>query len=342
MAITFIDGFDLYGTFAAVQAVWTRSDSPALSLTGGRFGGGAVVCAGSSSESISQVYSGAEYITVGFALNSTMSSDNRIFSVNITSLMSSSNQHMGVTLNSNGSLTIEGANGTAHSTSAPGLIAANQWVYIEVKMRRHDTLGSVEVFVGGASAVSDTSIDTNDSATPAAFVGFLSEQSSVSCTFDDVYIAESAAGLISELGDVKITTLLPNGDTAQADWTPLSGAGWSNIDDDLGTDGDDNASYIAETTLNGKSEFDLEDLPETPIGVHAVAISTRATKTDAGSIEYKHHIDSNGTESAGAAISPSETGYALATTVYPTDPDTAAAWTESGVNAMKLGVEVTA
>ncbi len=34
--------------------------------------------------------------------------------------------------------------------------------------------------------------------------------------------------------------------------------------------------------------------------------------------------------------------YAREFTIYDTDPDTASAWTESGVNALKLGVEVTA
>jgi len=343
MAITFFDGFDLYGSTTTMLAQWANNGSPVITTTGGRFGGGGAICDGSANESIYRVdVLNNNFVTVGFAFKTDLVDPTRIFTWNrlagstLTSVINGS-----IFLNTDGSVVIEGAGGADMGTSATGVVVAGQWFYMEVQIFRNNTTGSIEAFIGGSSIVSATSVDTEATTAAGSFM-WGSSDSATEVVFDDIYLAQDASSLPATLGDVKVSTLLPNADTAQADWTPLSGTGFSNIDDALGTDGDANTSYISETTLNGKSEFDLEALPETPIAIHSVSIATRATKTDSGSIEYKHHVDSNGTEATSVAIAPSETNYNMTFSYHNTDPDTASAWTESGVNAMKLGVEVTA
>lgn len=344
MAITFFDGFDLYGSDAGMLTQWGNLASPVLTTTGGRFGGGAVICDGATNEFIYKVdAANLNYVTVGFAFKSDLVALSRFFiwSRDPTGDAATADINAAAVVNTDGSITIERSDGVDVGTSAAGIIVAGQWNYIEVQIFRDNTTGSIEVFVGGPSVVSATSVDTLRDVVAGTFM-FGSSISTTENVFDDIYVAQDASALPATLGDVKVSTLLPDADTAQADWTPLSGSGFSNIDDALGTDGDGNTTYISETTLNGKSEFDLEALPETPIAIHSVSMVTRASKTDAGSIEYKHHVDSSGVEETSAAIAPSETGFALSYSYHSTDPNTASAWTESGVNAMKLGVEVTA
>lgn len=342
MAIDFFDGFDLYGSLTGLQDRWGVLSTPTFSTAGGRFGKGAV---GNGSGSAGVVYytpaSMLEYVTVGFAVKSDLAVAATVYAWrDRVASASTFDTNLGFKINSDGSVSALGNRETVVGTSATGLVSQGLWYYIEVQGRRHGTLGSIEIFIGGTSVLAVSSVDTLESTDDGSFY-FLPNSSSTEVVMDDIYISQDASALPAALGDVKVTTLLPDGDTAQADWTPLSGSGFSNINDPLGTDGDGNGSYIGETTLNGKSEFDVESLPETPTAIHSVGLSTRASKTDAGSIEYKHHIDSSGTESPGAAIAPSETGYAMDTTIYNTDPNTASAWTESGVNAVKVGVEVT-
>ncbi len=342
MSITFFDGFDLYGSLTTVETQWGTFATPVLTTTGGRFGGGAVTCQGTDEFIAKDDVANVAYITTGFAFKTDLAVSARIFFwTRATGSVSSSLINAAVRVNANGSITLEKVGGAAAGTSAAGVVVAGQWNYMEVQVFRDNSVGSIEVFLGGTSIISATSIDTLQSTASGAFL-YGTTSSSTEVVVDDTYLAQDASALPAILGDVKVSTLLPDADTAQADWTPLSGSGFSNIDDALGTDGDGNTTYISETTLNGKSEFDLEALPETPTAVHSVSMVTRASKTDAGSIEYTHHVDSSGVEETGAAVAPSETGFSLNYSYHNTDPNTASAWTESGVNAMKLGVEVTA
>jgi hypothetical protein len=128
---------------------------------------------------------------------------------------------------------------------------------------------------------------------------------------------------------------LPSADTAQADFTGT----YADIDDPIGaSDGD--ATYITATTLNSKSEFEIEDLPVSPNTIHAVQIVTEARKTDAGTKLITPYILSGTTREDGDEVGTSET-YSVATSIHELNPDTAAAWDTAAINALKVGIEIT-
>lgn len=341
MAIVKMDGFDLYGDTTGLEGSWSTVGTPSLGTATGRFGGGGVTVNGNTSEGVYLTdTSGDKFITAGFAFKSDMVDEQRLF-CGLSNTFSSNSINGAVLLNTDGSITVEGDGGINLASSAAATISANSWYYIEVQLHK-DAAGSIEVFVNGTSVVS-ASGDTEDGAANILLFGTVSSGSTNTTVYDDVYLATDASALPAIKGDVVIETVLPNADTAQADWTLSAGTdGFALIDDALGTNGDGDTTYISETTLGNKSEFDLENISASPTSVHAVAIRTRAAKTDAGTIEYTQYIDSSGTEGAGSAIAPAESVYNLSVSdIYETDPNTASAWTEAGVNALKLGVEIT-
>ncbi len=343
MTIRIMDGFDLYANLTGVAQKWgVVGANSTLTTTGGRFGGGAVQFTGSVSTLRHTDTVNEGFISAGFAFKGDNSVDVRAFGwTDTVSAAASADLNAGLEILTDGSLRAEGDGGITLGTSAVGLIVPNVWHYVELQVSRAVAPSGVfKVYVNG-TLVLDVTGDTQESTASGAFhIGAVGTADALHY-FDDVYISSDASALPSVYGDVKIETLLPDGDTAQADWTPLSGTGFSNIDDALGTNGDGDTTYISDTTLNNKSEFDLGNLSETPTTIAAVSHSSRHSKTDSGTIEYTPYIDSAGTESAGTATAPADGAYGMVSDVYELDPNTAAAWTTSGVNALKSGVEIT-
>jgi hypothetical protein len=109
---------------------------------------------------------------------------------------------------------------------------------------------------------------------------------------DDIYLLDDS----TRLGRCRVSTLLPNADTADTDWMPLAaGSHFAEVDDDNG-----DTSYIASDTATDLDMFDAQDLPYTPQTVHAVQISWRARKDDAATREVRSRIRSDPATADGA------------------------------------------
>ena len=104
-------------------------------------------------------------------------------------------------------------------------------------------------------------------------------------SIDDIYVLDES----TRLGQCRVSTLLPDADTADADWTPL-GAGnhFAEVDDDNG-----DTSCVASDTTGDLDMFDAQDLSFMPQTVHAVQISWRARKDDAATREVRSRIRSD-------------------------------------------------
>jgi hypothetical protein len=149
-------------------------------------------------------------------------------------------------------------------------------------------------------------------------------------SIDDIYVLDAS----TRLGQCRVSTLLPNADTADADWTPLgAGSHFAEVDDDNG-----DTSYIASDTATDLDMFDVEDLAFTPQTVHAVQISWRARKDDAATREVRSRIRSDAAAANGATrtLTSSHLYYH---DVFEEDPDVAGPWTGAAVAAMEIGVE---
>jgi hypothetical protein len=85
----------------------------------------------------------------------------------------------------------------------------------------------------------------------------------------------------------------------------------------------------------------MEDLSHTPASIFGVQSSVYARKVDSGARELITPVRS-GTTDSDSATNVLATSYLYYTELHATDPDTAAAWTISGVNAVEVGQKVEA
>lgn len=334
MTISHIDGFDIYTDNTDFIDSYTIASAPVWGAATGRFGGAAVVV-NFYTECFSITAPLAHsYIAMGTAFKSTMdTSQTGLMSSRQELVGSSSDNNAAVSVKSDGSLMLQGGSVTL-GTSITGLVAPSTWYYLELVFFRDATVGWAKVYLNGTEVVNVTGADFSSSlaGSYASWGGWNNTENGAITYFDDVYFASSETDTLSPLGDVVIGVSDADGDTAQADFTGT----YTDVQVD---DGD--TTVISSSTLGHKSEFTIADMPASTT-VHAVCVASRSSKSAAGSIELTSYIDSGGTEAAGLPVLPSESGYTLQRDTFDKDPATAVAWTEAGVNSVKIGVEVTA
>jgi hypothetical protein len=134
----------------------------------------------------------------------------------------------------------------------------------------------------------------------------------------------------------KIVRLVPNANGSTMAWT--TGTGSSNyleVDDvPMGT-----ASYVKNTgAANEVALFDLTDSATAGISgtIHAIRpeIQARLDATGTSAFSLRTRSGTTNTDLATVALT---TGGTYLSTIYALDPDTAAAWTTSGIDALEVG-----
>jgi hypothetical protein len=218
------------------------------------------------------------------------------------------------------------------------VFAAGVWYYLEVEAFVHDTTGFVRVYRDGNLLVEADNVDTRGQAGSdlVELIRFIGNNGGGTSdgpnifSIDDIYVIDGS----NRLGQCRVSTLLPNADTADADWTPLgAGSHFAEVDDDNG-----DTSYIASDTATDLDMFDAQDLPFAPQAVHAVQISWRARKDDAAIREVWANIRSD-VATANGATRTLTSSYLYHHDVFEEDPDAAGPWTGAAVAAMAIGVE---
>ena len=347
MAIIFTDGFDLYGTAAGSNLLtrWSTASggvTPSSAVT--PYGSGQSLAISTVGTAVAGFAFPAPQssFTVGFAYRTTAMALGVPGSVNnqqIIFLRSSSTEMIGLQLNTDGSLQVNRqtavTSGTSLGFTAANTIKVNTWYYIELAVSISDTVGTVKLNVDGNTLLNLTNQDTRNG-TPTTIDslyvnGFNS--SSTTTYYDDMYISDTT----TPLGPQRIYTLRPSLDTAQKDWAPLSGANNAAMVADTITNGD--TSYVQASTVGNYDLYDLGDLTPTSATISAVNHLVWARKTDAATraINLTTKSGSTTTDSANTTLSASYVGYSK---IYDTDPNTAAAWTVSGVNALQIGQKI--
>lgn len=334
MTIKLIEGFDLVGSnadllnksFVLAEGTWGASS--------GRFGGPGYSLPTSNATKLGKTLLYAKHITTSFWWKSGSTNSKRLiacYSLSNPDSSSATYLHGLVDVASNGSVSLYRDGQSIKATSDAGIIQINTWHHIEVCMEIA-AAGTWSVYIDGILVVTATGdfIDILYTYTSIVFYG----DSGVNI-LDDIVVQTDSSSQPLTIGEHKIHTLLPSADTTQADWT----GSYTDVDDPAGSsDGD--TTYISTTTLNNKSEFDLGNLPESPTTIHAVQSLIEARKTDAGTKGVTHYIDSNGTRENGTEFGAAE-AYSSHTKIHEQNPNGSIAWTESAINALKIGVEIT-
>ncbi len=358
MAILFIDGVDHYGTDKTnmTDGAWAEVGSTDFNISAVNPRTGAhslhFVSTSASGADTRRVFGGAK-TTVGvgaafwFSNLPTANDEAQIFGFRDTANV----EQVLIILQTTGIIEVFRGipGGTSLGVTATPAVTAEAYTHIECLVTIDNSAGAVEVRVNGVTVLSITGVDTaNTSNIETSQLAIGKRAGTFNGTgIDDLYIDDmfcyDDTGSFNNtfIGDRKVITLVPDADTAQADWTPLSSTGFSNIDE---LDPDDDTSYIsagpsASPALS--SEFGLSNLPAGVSSVSAVVMVNRMLKTDAGTADVQPSLISVSSEATGTAHVLTE-AYKYYHDVVEVDPDTTSPFTPTAVDALKLKVERTA
>lgn len=248
-----------------------------------------------------------------------------------TSAANAANVHAGLAFKSG--LNSLDVYGDLFEETTPVVLQQGVWQHHELRVRFHATLGTIEYYVDGSKKVDLTSIDTQATA-GNAWVHLSGTAGPANCYVDDLVI-QTGTSIQPLLGAHRIHTLLPDGAGTNSAWTGTS----TDVDDPFGaSDGD--STFATSDVLNDKQDYSVGDLTQSPTTIHSVSLTSEMRKTDAGVTGATPYILSNAVEGAGVEHGVSE-GYSVGVDVFELNPDGSVAWTETTVNALLIGHEIT-
>lgn len=255
------------------------------------------------------------------------------FSSNIIGFWEGANS--GVNIRTNTSGTIAAYRGTTLLGTSTNSLGSGQWYYIELKVFTNDSTGTVEVKVNGSTWLNLTSQDTQPGSNAyhdAVRIG----QTNATSRFDDMYVLDGSGSANNDfLGNRKVVALDPDGAGAATDWTPSAGSNYQNVDD--GDEVDEDTTYNETSSDADDDLYTYDNLPGVTASVDGIQMTTE-TRVTAGSMDLSNLIRTGSTIYPGSADTITSTSYVTSTRVEEEDPDTAAAWTPSGVNGAQFGI----
>lgn len=249
----------------------------------------------------------------------------------------------GIGVSSANLVTLYGASGALIGTTDFQIVPGT-WNYFELRVKINGASGEVELRINGGASSLGVVTDSNGSAT-IQHVQILSKSTSgtfpgqLSTTTDDIYVVDCTTGSAPTntfLGDSVITTLVPEGDGANTDWTPSAGSNWEDVDE-IPADGD--TSYVSSNNVGDVDTYETEDLGSSPPTVYAIQANLYAKKDSAGTREIAAVVRDGGTDYVGATKTLS-TSYIYYSEIMEENPGTSSPWSVSEINADEFGVKV--
>lgn len=339
MTLLFVDGFDHYVT-ADFTRKWRSSTGTNVTIvtSGGRRNGGYVSLENTGYSNAFVAVTNLATIICGFGFRPTATSGS------ILKFYDATTAQCTLRWNLDGSLAFyRGDGSTLLGSSAAGLITTNSWAHVEVKVSIHNTTGTVEVRVNGSASpvINLSSQNTRSSANNyATSVSITATSGLVATHFDDFYVCDTNGSTNNNfLGDCRVDTLYPTSDGNYTAFTPSTGSDHFALVDETAPNGSDYNDGVA---VNDRDSYGFGNLSAlTSQTVYGVQVNAAALKDDAGSKSVATFARSVSTNTDGAST-PLSTALLYVSQIFEQDPDAAAAWTESTVNAAEFGVKVTA
>lgn len=349
MTVKGLDGFDLYNGLASgnhqVGANWPTSNLGGGNQTqqylpsGGRFGGGAMQFTNAAAGVNNMVrLSGAGTIagTIGGACKmstgSTAASAGRGL-IEAYEGSPASIEHLAMYFFSDNTMRLfRGTTQLAASSALTGIL--NSWHFLEMSFSIADSGGTCAGYVDGTQVVTFTG-DTKNGGTTGHFDSIVignGGQVGVA-QWDDIYWSDSA----TPLGDRRVDVIYPNADTAQKDFHPQSGSNNYAMVADIPNDGD--TSYVFTGSSSAEDLYDVVSLPTSSASIEAVQVNAVARRVDAGGSTLTLEAKSGSTKHSdgGHTLSTNYVNYQM---LLLTNPDTSAAWTDTDITGLKLGISV--
>ncbi len=360
MSIILLEGFET-GVEVFVQYSGASSDGYVIASTDPRSGSYNILVdevgtsgAELNGATVSVDCTAGDKLIVGFAFRTTaidsakgsywtpIASIHEVGRANLHSLMMKDTGHLAVIASRETIPRVDSILYTAQASTKP--ITADTWHYIEFESSINNTTGELVVYVDSTEVINftgDTDLSYNGTETDVRDIYFFGPNSSANSQtheFDDIYVidADDATGSVAALGPVSIEMLTPTSQTTG----DFLGSDSNSTDNHLLVDERpvSDTDYVESATAADRDLYGWSDRTLTG-DVIAIAPVVVALNSDTGTVALDLVISSNSTESQTAAKNLSGSAEHL-TEIYPNDPDTAAAWTTSGVNALLAGFEV--
>lgn len=334
MTILFMDGMDLHGVSANLNRRYALVTSPAVvySTTSGRYGGGGITVddddkyfeaalptAPQECVASFAVFSGPVSVVsdVLWRIDSSIGSGGIVFKTSASSALIT--VHRGVSI-SIGSFTLP----------------SEQWNWISIKVKMAVTTGTLDIEVNGVNVLSFVGT-TRSSGTDICSNLVLGGDQLQDFTYDDIIITDlnGSAPFNALLSDRRIDTILPDATGDSADFTASPAVdNYLNVDESAP---DDDTTYVEASVSTDKDLYNMASMGFSPDSIDAVNVVALGRSVDAGGAQVELKVKSGTTEGTGSG-QPLMSDYGIIDEQFETNPDTAAAWTESEVNAMQAGM----
>lgn len=239
------------------------------------------------------------------------------------------------------SMTLTARRGATVLATAGTALSINTWYWIEIHYKLADSGGIFDVKVNGSDTGMGFTFTGDTKNTATADFNQLNFLASTNFYGDDL-IVNTTAGSDNNTwpGEIRVAGLVVTGagDNTGLPSTAGSATHWQNVDEVPPSDAD----YNYDGGSVGGNLYDLYNLAATSgsIGdISAVVLWTRASKSDAGTGNFRHVWKTGGTEyrsAADIALSTSITAYPE---IRENNPNTTNAWTASELDALQVGFD---
>ncbi len=148
--------------------------------------------------------------------------------------------------------------------------------------------------------------------------------------WDDIYVTETEF-----LGDIRIGVIRPNGDTADAAWTPSAAVAHYTLIDDITPDYD--VTYLEGGAVSDTEKEQMENITSGGT-IKAIQAIWFARKTASGVATSEGILDHLGTEDLAPESFASFLSYLYNRVGYRKSPFTGNDWTRAEINALLMGI----
>lgn len=344
MAYLFNDPFDTYDTagndvVAEMNQRWTSVSSVSgIDAAAGSISGYRILI--NTNSSIAKTLAASETEAVfGFMFERNTQTANAGF----LDVRDAGTIHCGIGVNTAGQ--IFAWRGTIATVLATSTVAINLGaeVHLETKIKVDNATGLIEVRLNGnTTPILSFSGDTQNGAT-ASFNEFrlLAPASGLTWYCDDFFCHSTAGAAPNNyIGPKHFQTKFPNGAGTYTQWAVTGAASNYQAVNTVPSGGDTN--YVSEDTAGEQDSYATEDLTGTVTGIEYIVVGILSRKDSAAVEEVRtlliSDVSGTPTETFGVTNTLGST-YLYYCDVYTTNPDTAAAWTQAGVNDIQIGQE---
>jgi hypothetical protein len=342
MALLWIEGFEGFGTTTGGPPLPNGSMARKYPTAQNEFGGMDIVSGRTGGYAL-KMANNTYFYTPSLTTNDTMVCGCAFYNTNggsdytIMAFFDGSDKNINIRWDDGASEIDIWRENTLLETSSGLNLATATWYWVEMKAKTDNSTGTYDVELSEVSIFSasgvDTQIGSNAYSDQVRFFGATSDPA-----WDDIYILDPTGSENNDmLGNVKVSVISPDGDDT-ANWGTSSPSAnhYENVNENPG---DDDTSYVSESTANVTDLYDYEALPA--VGdIFGIQINTVCRETDATSFDLITPIESGGTQYDDTQQAIGTTSWKSLARIAGTDPDTGNLWTESGVNSAKFGIKV--